>query len=100
MSHMASHTLTFPVAVIGPADTENDAKTVKDVIRELSDEFSIQGISIKFHHWSELPPGLGKSAQEYIDGQISWSEMDFVVGMRVRKVEYPKIAAKKRSASE
>lgn len=78
---MPTHTLTFHIAVIGPSGTEQDAAAAKDAVQELTEEFAIQGVSLTFHHWSTLPPGIGKSAQQYIDQNISWADMDFVVGL-------------------
>lgn len=86
---MPTHTLTFHVAVIGPSDTEADVEAVRQAITSLNAEFVNRKVTIAFHHWSDLPPGLGSSAQRYIDQSISWRDMDFVVGLLWQKFGTP-----------
>ncbi|MFZ2640467.1 MAG: hypothetical protein WA117_05725 [Verrucomicrobiia bacterium] len=86
---MATHTLTFHIAVIGPSDTERDNSAVKNAVNELTEEFASQGAALSYHHWSGLPPGIGETAQKYIDKNISWADMDFVVGLLWEKFGTP-----------
>ena len=72
--------ICFRVAAIGPSDTEEDVQAIRNAVQELSEEFKQRHISLSFHHWSELAPGLG-SPQDYIDEHIHWNSIDFVVGL-------------------
>ena len=72
--------ICFRVAAIGPSDTENDVQAIRNAVRDLSEEFKHRHVSLSFHHWSELAPGLG-APQEYIDEHIHWNSVDFVVGL-------------------
>jgi hypothetical protein len=70
----------FRVAAIGPSDTAVDVAGIKRAVADLSDEFKHRNVALSFHHWSELSPGLGVP-QEYVDKNINWASIDFVVGV-------------------
>jgi hypothetical protein len=86
---MPTHTLSFHIAAIGPSDTADDITAVRNAVSELTQEFTIQGVTLLFHHWTDLAPGLGKSAQKYIDQNIGWADMDYVIGLLWRRFGTP-----------
>jgi hypothetical protein len=86
---MPTHTLSFHIAVIGPSDTADDIIAVRNAVNQLTREFTIQGVTLLFHHWMDLAPGLGKSAQKYIDQNVCWADMDYVIGLLWRRFGTP-----------
>jgi hypothetical protein len=76
---MSSDVTRFHVAGIGPSDVESDIRSLGEVVRKLADDFAVRNVDVQFHHWTGLAPGLGQP-QQYIDKEIDWSQMDFVVG--------------------
>ena len=76
---MPSDVTRFHVTGIGPSDVQADVQSLERVVGKLAQEFSIRNVDLAFHHWTYLAPGLGEP-QGYIDAQIDWSQMDFVVG--------------------
>lgn len=85
---MPTGTLTFHVAVIGPSDVQDEIKSVERVVSKLSREFLSRNVTLSFHHWSYLAPGIG-TAQNYIDNNIQWENMDFVIGAMWKKFGSP-----------
>ncbi len=69
----------FRVVVIGPSDVTEVILGIRSVVDELTAEFEPRNIKLKFLHWSLLPPGIGEP-QSYIDTEMSWSDLDFVIG--------------------
>ena len=76
---MATDTTCFHVAIIGPSDTAQEVAAANSAIFKLSSELSKQGITLASHHWSQLPPGLGEP-QGYIDRNLAWADVDYVIG--------------------
>jgi len=85
---MPSDTLNFHIAGIGPSDVQAEIKSIEGVVSKLSREFLTRNVTLSFHHWSLLAPGVG-TPQGYIDGSINWERMDFVVGAMYKKFGSP-----------
>jgi len=85
---MATDTTCFHVAIIGPSDTAQEVAAANAAIFKLSSELSRQGITLASHHWSQLPPGLGEP-QGYIDQNLAWADIDFVIGFMRERLGTP-----------
>src|SRR5712671_1673867 len=87
----------FRIAVIGPRDVTEDILAVRSVVDELTTEFEPRQIRLKYLHWSLLPPGAG-APQAYIDTEMTWGDLDFVVGAMWKTLGTP--LAKSSSGTE
>jgi hypothetical protein len=85
---MATVQLNFKIAAIGPSDVQAELAALEPVIRNLSREFSSRNVALSFHHWSQLAPGVGKP-QEYIDQNLNWDDVDFVIGAMWKRFGSP-----------
>ncbi len=85
---MPTDSTCFHVAVILPSDTTEEVEGARRAVSKLSDELSRKGVTLAFHHWSRLPPGIGEP-QGYIDENIAWADVDFVVGFMRQKFGSP-----------
>jgi hypothetical protein len=76
---MPTGTLNFRIVAIGPSDVQAELQSIEPVIAKLSREFLIRNVTLSFHNWTHLPPGIG-SPQKYIDSCLEWETVDFVIG--------------------
>lgn len=80
--------ICFRIAGIGPSDVEEDILSIREVVKDLNEEYSTRDVRVSFHHWTEIAQGLG-APQNYIDNQLNWASMDFVVGAMGQKFGTP-----------
>ncbi len=85
---MPTGTLNFHVAAIGPSDVQEELKLIESIVSKLSREFLARNVTLSFHHWRHLAPGIG-SPQQYIDSNIQWEQIDFVIGAMWKKFGSP-----------
>jgi len=85
---MPTGTLNFHIVAIGPSDVQHELLSIEPVVAKLSREFLARNVTLSFHHWTQLPPGIG-APQDYINSHLKWEDVDFVIGAMWKKFGSP-----------